>query len=73
MARLQILELPIEHRGDDMLTPFVLVIDQLPADEDGAAAIRRDLDNGDIPQLVGARAVLCFEGTVEIPANHVGE
>jgi tRNA(Ile)-lysidine synthase TilS/MesJ len=28
MARLQILELPTGHHGDDMVTPFVLVIDR---------------------------------------------
>lgn len=69
MARLQILELPTEHHGDDMTTPFVLVIDQLPADDDGAAAIRRDLGSGDTPTLIGARAVLAFEETIDIPAN----
>ncbi|MFD4547283.1 hypothetical protein [Streptomyces sp. NPDC058466] len=69
MARLQILELPTEHHGDDMVTPWILVIDQLPTDGGEAAAIRRDLASGDIPQLIGARAVLCFEETIEIPAN----
>jgi hypothetical protein len=28
MARIQVLELPAIHRGDDMETPFVLVVDQ---------------------------------------------
>lgn len=63
MARLQILELPSEHHGDDMITPFALVIDEV---EDGEAL-------GDLTktrQLLGARAILVFEGeTVEIPAN----
>ncbi|MEU1497270.1 hypothetical protein [Streptomyces sp. NPDC005732] len=67
MPRLQILELP-EGSGDDR-PPFVLVIDQLPDGDDAAAAIRRDLRQGDIPQLIDARAVLCFEGTMDIPAN----
>lgn len=69
MARLQILELP-EGAGDDR-PPFVLVIDQLPVDDDGAAALRRDLSNGDVPALIGARAVLCFDGIIDIPANDV--
>lgn len=69
MARLQILELP--EGTDDDRPPFVLVVDQLPADDDGAAAIRRDLNNGDIPTLIGARAVLAFEDTIDIPGNDV--
>jgi hypothetical protein len=68
MARLQILELP-EGSGDER-PPFVLVVDELPADEAGAAAIRRDLGDGDVTALIGARAVLAFECTIEIPANH---
>lgn len=67
MARIQILELPTEHHGDDMVTPFLLVVDQLPTDEDGAVAIRRDLSEA--AQLTGARAVLAFDDTIEIPAN----
>lgn len=71
MARLQILELPTEHHGDDMITPFVLVIDQYeprrymlgsdqpaPVDEFEQAA-----------RQIGARAVIAFDETVEIPAN----
>lgn len=69
MARIQILELPTEHHGDNMTTPFLLILDQLPADEDGAVAIRRDLSEA--AQLTGARAVLAFDDTIEIPANEI--
>lgn len=69
MARIQILELP-EGAGDDR-PPFLLVVDQLPADDDGAAAIRRDLTTGDIREITGARAILCFDDTIDIPANEV--
>lgn len=72
MARLQILELPTEHNGDDMVTPFILVIDEYepmryihgigddpqPVDEFAATA-----------ELTGARAVLAFRETVHIPAS----
>lgn len=68
MARLQILELPTEHHGDDMVTPFLLVIDQV--DDDTAAEIARWPDN--ISSRTGARHVLCFSETVEIPANEAG-
>lgn len=68
MARLQILELP-EGTGDDRL-PFVLVVDQTPADEAAFEALRRDLSD-DIAQRIGARAVLVFEETIDIPANDV--
>jgi hypothetical protein len=67
MARLQILELPTEPHGDDMTTPWILVIDQV--DEDTAADIARWPD--DIAKRTGARHVLCFSDTVDIPANNV--
>lgn len=70
MPRIQILELPTEHHGDDMITPFVLVIDQVPVDHEGNPIIdrtQRDL----VAERVGARTVLVFEDTVEIPANWV--
>jgi len=72
MARLQILELPTEHHGDDMVTPWLLVIDEYEP-------MRYIHSIGDDPQpvdefvataeLTGARAVLAFRETVHIPAN----
>ncbi|WP_328336744.1 hypothetical protein [Streptomyces violaceus] len=67
MARLQILELP-EGSGDDR-PPFLLVVDQVPRDEPAFEALRRDLNDGDLVQRIGARAVLVFEDTIDIPAN----
>ncbi|WP_052808715.1 hypothetical protein [Streptomyces cyaneogriseus] len=69
MARLQILELP-EGIGDDR-PPFVLVVDQMPNDEPGFEALRRDLNDGNLAERIGARAVLVFEDTIDIPANDV--
>ena len=51
MARLQILELP-EGDGDDR-PPFVLVVDQLPADGDGALSRVRALPEQ--PQVMDAQ------------------
>ncbi|MFC8065517.1 hypothetical protein [Streptomyces sp. NPDC057293] len=67
MARLQILELPTG--ADDDRPPFVLVVDQMPADEPGFEALRRDLTDGNLAERTGARAVLVFEDTIDIPAN----
>ena len=79
MARLQILELP-EGAGDDR-PPFVLVIDQ--ADEATTASLgptpppdtlsplegaQRALGVS-VAEQIGARAVLVFEDTIDIPAN----
>jgi hypothetical protein len=66
MARLQILELPTIYRdeGPDE-TPYILVIDQV--DDETAADIARWPD--DIAKRTGARHVLCFTETVDIPAN----
>ncbi|MGW3427931.1 hypothetical protein ACWDHW_08240 [Streptomyces melanosporofaciens] len=82
MARIQILELPTEHHGDDMVTPWILVIDQAseniakslnPGDEAGssyATAIQR-LTGLSLAERLGARHVLVFEETIDIPANQV--
>ncbi|WP_030168903.1 hypothetical protein [Streptomyces sp. NRRL S-813] len=68
MARLQILQLP-EGAGDDR-PPFILVIDQVPTDETEFDALRRDLGTAeDLVDRIGARAVLVFEDTIDIPAN----
>lgn len=67
MARLQILELP-EGSGDDR-PPFVLVVDEAPITEPQFEALRRDLQASDLAERTGARAVLCFECTIDIPAN----
>ncbi|MFK4801639.1 hypothetical protein ACI3K5_23530 [Streptomyces sp. MPA0124] len=56
MARLQILELP-EGSNDDR-PPYLLIVDQV---DDELAE--------DIAKRVGARHVLCFPGTIDIPAN----
>ncbi|TXJ75426.1 hypothetical protein E2C11_23220 [Streptomyces lavendulae] len=70
MARLQILELPSGINDDR--PPFLLVIDQVPTDEAKFDAIRRDLlGDGDLAPRLGARAVMCFEETIGIPANEV--
>ncbi|MBR8638607.1 hypothetical protein KEF29_03155 [Streptomyces tuirus] len=60
---MQILELP-EGSSDDR-PPFVLVVDQV--DGDAAEAIA----NAGLTtaELIGARAVLLFEDTIDIPAN----
>jgi hypothetical protein len=67
MARLQILELP-EGSGDER-PPFILVIDQMPTSEPEFDTLRRDLADNDIAARTGARAVLAFEETIDIPAN----
>ncbi|MDX3324768.1 hypothetical protein PV405_08815 [Streptomyces sp. ME02-6979-3A] len=64
MARLQILELP-EGTGDDR-PPFVLVIDQYEPVE---ATPSRLFRHQDMAEQIGARAVLVFEETIDIPAN----
>lgn len=70
MPRIQILELPTEHHGDDMTTPFILIIDQAPRDEALFQSFREDIElNDSLAARTGARAVLCFEDTIDIPAN----
>jgi hypothetical protein len=69
MARLQILELPTEHHGDDMVTPYLLVIDQVADDETDRIIASQNAFNGVVAKS-GARAIAVFHGmTVEIPAN----
>ncbi|MFJ2515606.1 hypothetical protein ACIPEL_36315 [Streptomyces griseoviridis] len=69
MPRLQILELPTEHHGDDMTTPYLLIIDEAPRDGDAFDAFHEDLADNDVAARTGARAILCFESTMELPAN----
>lgn len=65
MARLQILELPVEYHGDDIVTPFVLVVDQVTSGMvEAITSVERTS-----AELIGARAILSFEETVHIPAN----
>ncbi|WP_018385268.1 hypothetical protein [Wenjunlia vitaminophila] len=73
MARIQILELPTEHHGDDMVTPFVLVIDQHVRQRHvlGPDHVVSTDPLERIAEQVGARAVVAFEETIEIPANEV--
>lgn len=59
MARIRVLELPAEHRGDDMITPFVLVVDQ-------AEGIIDWVDTAALAEKVGARAVLCFADPIDL-------
>jgi hypothetical protein len=65
VPRIQILELP-EGAIDDR-PPFVVIVDQA----DTEAFTDQLLAQGNIAEQLGARAVLCFEDTVEIPANEV--
>ncbi|MGW6741650.1 hypothetical protein ACWGDX_13140 [Streptomyces sp. NPDC055025] len=65
MARLQILELP-EGAGDDR-PPYLLIIDQV--DEATADDIARWPN--DSAERTGARHILCFSETIDIPANEI--
>jgi hypothetical protein len=71
MARLQILELP-EGAADDR-PPFVLVVDQYDPQRYILGHDQPEpIDEFDgIAQKIGARAVLVFQETVEIPANQI--
>lgn len=80
MARIQILELPMVDRGDDVLeTPFIVIIDQASEETKAALglmdehltpmeAVQRTLSVS-LAQQLGARAILAFEETIDIPAN----
>lgn len=64
MARIQILELPTTYDGDTSQTPFAVIIDQL--DEAGVFGETAMLEAA---AKLGARAVLGFTETIDIPAN----
>lgn len=66
MARLQTLELP-EGSGDDR-PPFILVVDEASTGPDGELVMTSSDFEGTC-QRIGARAVLVFEETIDIPAN----
>jgi hypothetical protein len=72
MARIQILELPTEHHGDDMTTPFLLVVDQC---EPQRIPLSEGVTWQDPWQAVadqaGARGVIVVPDTIEIPVSNV--
>jgi hypothetical protein len=70
MARLQILELP--EGSDDNRPPFLLVVDQYEPCRYvmGLDQTEQPISEFDgIAEKIGARTVLVFAGTVDIPAN----
>ncbi|MFE9684169.1 hypothetical protein [Streptomyces sp. NPDC006285] len=85
MPRLQILPLPEVFVGEASETPFVLVIDQADEAILQRLAFGTTIEVGDgngngttttptyeyLKQQLGARAILVFADTIEIPANDV--
>ncbi|MEU9245862.1 hypothetical protein [Streptomyces sp. NPDC048385] len=78
MARIQILELPtVYHENGDDETPFAIVIDQADEETYQALAFGTAIDadgtqhplRESLKDHLGARAILTFAETVEIPAN----
>lgn len=72
MARLQILELP--EGANDERAPFVLVVDEHEPRRYmmGLDQTEQPINEFDgIAEKIGARAVLVFEDTVDIPANDI--
>lgn len=73
MARLQILELP--EGPDDGRPPFILVVDQyqplrcVEVTADGHPQIGSIDEFTGVAEQIGARAVVTFRETIEIPAN----
>ncbi|MFH9574196.1 hypothetical protein ACH4MG_27110 [Streptomyces sp. NPDC017454] len=70
MARLQILELP--SGADDDRPPFILVVDQYEPQRYimGPGQDPEPISEFDgIAEKIGARAVLVFQDTIDIPAN----
>ena len=69
MARIQILELPavLRENGFDE-TPFVVVIDQVDTEE-AAERLLEDIGDRNLAEAMGARQVLVFQDTMDIPAN----
>lgn len=69
MARIQILQLPDGASGERR--PFLLVIDQADdATRASLASTESSLREG-LAEHIGARGILAFEETVEIPANEI--
>ncbi|MEV7466123.1 hypothetical protein AB0O20_06360 [Streptomyces kronopolitis] len=71
MARLQILELP-EGAGDDR-PPFALIIDEYAPQRYVLGADQSEPDSpfDGLAEKIGARTVLAFEETIDIPANDI--
>lgn len=64
MARVQVLELPREHRGDETATPFVLIIDHATEAEAERLYASPSLER--FTQQCGARGYLITPDTLDI-------
>lgn len=65
MARIQILELPLDTSTESARTPFVVVIDQAPS---GSGFYKEELI-GESVRKWGAEGFIVTPETLEIPAN----
>lgn len=74
MARIQILELPMEHVGDYSRTPFAVIIDQVESDEIqnfqsetvmGRSEVTQSLAKN-IADEVGAVGAIVSTGTIDV-------
>lgn len=59
--RIQILELPTIVKGDDVTTPFAVVLDQLPP-----GTLLDDAGRSRIQAQTGAVGVIGFDKTIEV-------
>lgn len=69
MPRLQVLELPTEHHGDDMMTPFILILDGLTQEQYARYKDGEDIGLAGLGGQTGAHAVIAFPFRVDLPAN----
>ncbi|WP_328439364.1 hypothetical protein OHA71_23790 [Streptomyces sp. NBC_00444] len=68
MPRIQILELPYDSKTDQQ--PFAVIVDQVETAE-AADRLREDFGDTNVAEALGARQVLVFQDTIDIPANEV--
>jgi hypothetical protein len=62
MARIQILELPLVHQGDQTETPFVILIDKATENEAETLASHLRVDS----EKAGARTMIVTTATLDL-------
>lgn len=62
-ARLRILELPSQTRGDELTTPFAIIVDRVPTD---SLLADHPEDLGAAAKALGAAGTLVFADEIDI-------
>ncbi|WP_030747610.1 hypothetical protein [Streptomyces sp. NRRL F-5135] len=65
MARIQILDLPMEHHGEETTSPFLIIVDGLAPDSELLSGDRAER-TAEMCRVWGARGLLTTTDTLDV-------